>query len=288
MATLTEFAQTIGQPAPEPIDTPDATIDRLLTALGQRIDALNLRAAARKNGRDAIRQAREAIKRRDEVDALILADERIWRRNDEALTRAGRVRTDAQKIRAQVEAVRSRIIGREFNHRLNRLWRDLFVRLTPTEQFVPAFQIPTESTQHLQPKLITVHRSGGDAGGTPGAMLSAGNLNTAALTLFIALHLAVAAQLPWLILDDPIQSMDDVHIAHFAALLRTLSKEHGRQVVIAVHNRQLFEYLRLELSPAFAADSLLSLELLRDPNRDTLCLPERRTFHEETALRFAA
>jgi exonuclease SbcC len=119
-------------------------------------------------------------------------------------------------------------------------------------------------------------------------MLSAGNLNTAALTLFIALHLTVAAQLRWLILDDPIQSMDDVHVAHFAALLRTLSKEHKRQVIIAVHNRQLFEYLRLELSPASAGDSLLSLELSRDPNRDTLCLPERRTFKQETALRFAA
>lgn len=173
--------------------------------------------------------------------------------------------------------MRSRIIGREFNDRLNRLWRDLFVRLAPSEPFVPAFQIPSESTQRLQPKLITVHRSGG-VGGTPGAMLSAGNLNTAALTLFIALHLAVTAQLPWLILDDPIQSMDDVHIAHFAALLRTLSKEQKRQIIIAVQNRQLFEYLRLELSPAFTGDSLLALELSRGPNRDTLCLPERRTF----------
>jgi exonuclease SbcC len=41
--------------------------------------------------------------------------------------------------------------------------------------------------------------------------------------------------------------MDDAHIAQFAALLRTLSKEHGRQIVIAVHDRQLFEYLKLEL-----------------------------------------
>jgi exonuclease SbcC len=288
MATLTEFAQTIGQPPPAPFETPNSTIDRLLAVLKQRADALNLRAAARKKGREAVQRAREAVGRRDEVDAVIAADERTWRRNNEALTRAGSVRSDAQKIRAQVEAVRSRIIRREFNDRLNRLWRDLFVRLAPTEQFVPAFQIPTNSTQHLQPKLITLHRWGGDAGGTPGTMLSAGNLNTAALTLFIALHLTVAAQLRWLILDDPIQSMDDVHIAHFAALLRTLSKEHRRQVIIAVHNRQLFEYLRLELSPAFAGDSLLSLELSRDPNRDTLCLPERRNFQEETALRFAA
>jgi exonuclease SbcC len=119
-------------------------------------------------------------------------------------------------------------------------------------------------------------------------MLSAGNLNTAALTLFIALHLSVPKELPWLILDDPVQSMDEVHIAHFAALLRTLSKEHGRQIMIAVHDRQLFEYLKLELSPAFAGDSLLTLELSRGPRRDSVCIPRRYSFKEETALSVAA
>ena len=119
-------------------------------------------------------------------------------------------------------------------------------------------------------------------------MLSAGNLNTAALTLFTALHLSVPAKLPWLILDDPVQSMDDVHIAHFAALLRTLSKEHGRQIMIAVHDRQLFEYLRLELSPAFLGDSLLTLELSRGSYRDTHCLPYRLKFQDESSLLAAA
>lgn len=87
---------------------------------------------------------------------------------------------------------------------------------------------------------------------------------------------------------DPVQSMDDVHIAHFAALLRTLSKEHGRQIVIAVHDRQLFEYLKLELSPAFTEDSLLTLELSRGPRRDSVCISRRYSFKEETALLFAA
>lgn len=41
--------------------------------------------------------------------------------------------------------------------------------------------------------------------------------------MFLALHLSVKPQLPWFILDDPVQSMDEVHIAQFAALLRTLS-----------------------------------------------------------------
>ena len=92
-------------------------------------------------------------------------------------------------------------------------------------------------------------------------MLSAGNLNTAALSLFIALHLAVEPLVPCLVLDDPVQSMDEVHVAQFAGLIRVLAKHHGRQVIIAVHERELFQYLALELSPAFQGDELITIEL---------------------------
>jgi exonuclease SbcC len=96
-------------------------------------------------------------------------------------------------------------------------------------------------------------------------MLSAGNLNTAALTLFLALHLSVEPQIPCLVLDDPVQSMDDVHVAQFASLLRTISYEQGRQVVVAVHDQALFEYLALELSPPDQA-SRLALIRIADHN----------------------
>src|SRR5439155_24173367 len=121
----------------------------------------------------------------------------------------------------------------------------------------PAFASPENSAGSVEAVLETHYRSGGK-GGNPRAMLSAGNLNTAALTLFLALHLSVRPVLPWLIIDDPVQSMDDVHIAQFAALLRTLAKEHGRQIIISVHDRPLFDYLALELSPAFPGDQLIT------------------------------
>lgn len=57
-------------------------------------------------------------------------------------------------------------------------------------------------------------------------------------------------------LSNPVQSMDEVHISQFAALLRTLSKQHGRQIIIAVHEKPLFDYLALELSPSFAVTVL--------------------------------
>lgn len=286
MATLAEFASSVNQKAPGPLDIPEQVVTQFKAVIEERIRVQTSRATERGRARDSVARAKVELARRKDADERILEDQAKLGRADEALKRAARIRSDAQTIKSKVEAVRSQIIGKEFNDRLNRLWRDLFLRLAPNEPYVPAFRIPTDSTHRLQPKLITTHRSG-QAGGTPGAMLSAGNLNTAALTLFIALHLTVKAQLPWLILDDPVQSMDDVHIAHFAALLRTLSKQHGRQIIIAVHDRQLFEYLKLELSPAFEGDSLRTLELSRGA-ADTLCFPDRRSFKQETALRFVA
>jgi exonuclease SbcC len=286
--TLSDFALSIGAPALEESESFEATaarLDALLTAQATRLEE---RLSTRRKGADQIATIRLAVTRRKEADARISADFASWQRADQGLERAQALRDQGNAIRSAVDRVRSAIIRREFNDRLNRVWRDLFVRLAPGEPFVPAFRIPESSTQKLQPKLITEHRDGGEAGGTPGAMLSHSNLNTAALTLFIALHLSVPRELPWLILDDPVQSMDDVHIAHLAALLRTLSKEHSRQVMIAVHDRQLFEYLRLELSPAFPEDSLLTLELSRGPRRDSVCISKRFSFKEETVLLVAA
>ena len=92
-------------------------------------------------------------------------------------------------------------------------------------------------------------------------MLSAGNLNTAALSLFLALHLAVNPVIPCLVFDDPVQAMDEVHVTQFAALIRVLARQHERQIIIAVHERELFDYLALELSPAYEGDEMLTIEL---------------------------
>ena len=286
--TLSDFALSIGAPALEEGESFEAAAARLDILLATQATRLEERLAMRRRGADHIATIRSAVTRRKEANDRISADLASQQHADRALERAQALRDQGNAIRSAVDKVRSAIIRREFNDRLNRVWRDLFVRLAPGEPFVPAFRIPQSSTQKLQPKLITEHRDGGEAGGTPGAMLSAGNLNTAALTLFIALHLSVPKELPCLILDDPVQSMDDVHIAQFAALLRTLSKEHGRQVMIAVHDRQLFEYLKLELSPAIPEDSILTLELSRGPRRDSVCISTRFSFKQETALLFAA
>lgn len=69
--------------------------------------------------------------------------------------------------------------------------------------------------------------------------------------------------------------MDEVHVAQFAALLRTISRAHGTKVIIAVHERTLFDYLKLELSEK---DRLLAVELRRAAGQPTTVDPDLLTY----------
>lgn len=211
-------------------------------------------------------------------ESRLLANERA-----EALDTVGDLRKAAKAVSEAADVVRSDLVKSVFNTSLNRLWSDLFVRLAPSEDFVPTFNLVSNAKGKAEAQLETRHRSGVGSG-TPGAMLSQGNLNTAALTLFLALHLSAPSSQPWLILDDPVQSMDDVHIAQFAALLRTLSKKLDKQVIIAVHERALFDYLALELSPAFPDDSLLTVEITRTSDGLAVATPVPYSYEPDSAL----
>jgi exonuclease SbcC len=56
-----------------------------------------------------------------------------------------------------------------------------------------------------------------------------------------------------------------------------LAREHQRQIVIAVHERPLFDYLALELSPAFGDDRLITVELTQHEEQASVAEPK---FHE--------
>lgn len=281
--SLAELCRVLEQPEMGTSETIFAAIERL----GAHVTARELEASDRqKTRRDALveyqrlRQLDIEIARFQQRQSL---DEALKLRKEGAFEVAERHRQTARAVVRAASSARTAIVGQVFNSSLNKVWRDLFVRLAPTEPFVPAFRLPQTNSEPVTAQLETVHREGG-SGGAPGAMLSAGNLNTAALTLFLALHLSVKPQLPWLILDDPVQSMDEVHIAQFAALLRTLSKEHRRQIVVAVHERPLFDYLTLELSPAFPGDQLITVELSRSNAGASIAEPTYYNWEPDKAV----
>lgn len=250
----------------EPLET---GLQRFLDAVSAGLDRLSAKESARRDGEAALR---ELLLKQQGIEEIKVrqTERRKQRLRLNAAKEAGEgAMAQARELLKIAQVERARVVGQVFNDSLNAAWRDLFVRLAPDEPFIPAFALPTAGKRDFEAKLETFYRDG-SRGGNPRAMLSAGNLNTAALTLFLALHLSVKPRLPWLIIDDPVQSMDEVHISQFAALLRTLSKQHGRQVIIAVHEKPLFDYLCLELSPAFAGDRLITVELGRTANGDSI------------------
>ena len=261
-ASLAGISESLGLPPPSRTMALDRQIAKLDTRLARDIKALQARQQARASLRTHITRFEETSEARERVQTQMSeAKELLERTRGAVRTLDGRLAA-ARTLRKDAEAHRTRIVTQVFNSSLNSTWRDLFVRLAPSEPFVPAFRVPDAPGEHVAANLETRHRDG-RPGGSPAAMLSAGNLNTAALTLFLALHLTAERRLQWLVLDDPVQSMDEVHVAQFAAVLRTLSREHGRRIVIAVHEQALFEYLALELSPASRSDSLVTVELSR-------------------------
>lgn len=245
-AELQQHAEALGLPLPPG----DAPLRGVLTEILETVqreeasaqEAKSRQSVARERVNNLSRMRLELAQAEAHLREVSTNHEVMTRRREEAERRIG----SARYLANRAQTLRAYKVRQVFNDELNSIWRELFIRLAPEEEFVPAFAVPTLSNEPVEAVLETHYRSGGK-GGNPRAMLSAGNLNTAALTLFLSLHLSVKPVLPCLIIDDPVQSMDDLHIAQFAALLRTLKRE-GRQVILAVHDRQLFEYLALELS----------------------------------------
>lgn len=166
----------------------------------------------------------------------------------------------AVSLSKEAVELRTKIVEQVFDSELNGTWRDLFTRLAPEEPYVPEFVASDGPRRGIS--LRAVHKQTGTAG-APGLVLSAGNLNTAALTLFLSLNATARSDVEVLLLDDPVQAMDDIHVAQFSALLRSFTRDLGRQVVIAIHERSLFDYLSLELAPANVGESLVTIELAR-------------------------
>lgn len=284
--SIDQFSEKLDVEIVYDLDGISECLERLEDALRKREAVLTERYAVRRDAYTTLQERLALVARRAELLNSVAADGKRLQALKVAKRAAdGRIR-EARELRRRAQDVRNNIVGRVFNETLNALWRELFVRLAPDEPFVPAFALPSGRADSIEAILETLHRTGG-RGGNPRAMLSAGNLNTAALTLFFALHFTANPVLPWLVVDDPVQSMDEVHIAQLAALLRVVSKHHGRQIIMAVHEKPLFDYLALELNPAFESDRLITVELGRSSAGDTWSKYEHVTWQPDPAIEAA-
>lgn len=82
----------------------------------------------------------------------------------------------------------------------------------------------------------------------PLIVLSSSQANIVALACFLAMSLAAGNRaLPFVLLDDPLQSMDDVNVLGFADLCRFLRSK--RQLIVSTHDKRFANLLERKLSP---------------------------------------
>lgn len=277
---LDHLAEILGVPAPRGL-------------LAQQVASLRAHAKRQVDELEAAtHRASQAAHRRDELVEItnkLDRSSKVVAELDSQLTQiSSKIREAtarkqaASELRKRAEELRTTVTSRVFDEQLNGSWSRIFGTLVPSEPFVPQFKKVPSGIRGFRIDIETLHRDGLEAA-APAAMLSQGNLNTAALSLFIALHFAVRPRLPWLVFDDPVQSMDDLHISNFASLVKQLTRRNSRQVLIAVHDRELFDYLSLELSPASPNEELLEIVLDRTYGQSVIT-HKRLTYKEDTSL----
>ncbi len=265
-----------GRSTVEGLRTVEQACVNMLESISKRITELG-------SLRDGLRDFANILRDVDKLDSKWLTLNQQINASGEARKSVDAVISKAKVVLKTAVAAKRKLLDRVFDETLNQLWTELFERLVRNELFKPRLSEARSTRDHIRATLQAV----ADGIETPfenvGAVQSLGNQNTSALSLFLALNLLEAPRHKVLILDDPVQSMDDVHVSQFAALVRELVNQADRQVFIAVHERALFEYLAFELGPTTRERQLVTIELERTNDADD-CVErvERREWQPNT------
>jgi single stranded DNA-binding protein len=121
---------------------------------------------------------------------------------------------------------------------------------------------------------------------TPETVLSSSQMNVLAVSVFLALNLGMPSlPLETLILDDPLQSLDDMNLLGLVDLLRRTRER--RQVFISTHDLRLAGLLERKLRPVHDGQRTIVVEL-EGWNRDGPVITQRDLARDEAPVRIAA
>lgn len=132
---------------------------------------------------------------------------------------------------------------------------EVFDRLSPHPTFsqLRARQDVYYNKNQIIPEVVDERRG---VTANPLLVYSEGQLNTVALSYFLGLALnSPSTAIAFMVLDDPLQSMDVLAVLGFADLCRRLRRQ--RQIVVTTHDRRYADLLTRKLAPREAAQSTI-------------------------------
>ena len=239
--------------------------EQLAAEGGERL-APNVRAQLVSGGRAALEATRDSADVlagvADELAALLGASglsEELSRQHQElARLEASVAATRISAAEHSARAAEAKTLGTAATEAIAGVARRRFATLQPLLDDIFRRLDPHPVFRSLGFDLTVSYRSGvadpfvldpeGGVTGDPLLVFSSSQANAAALTYFLAVSWAAGAQaLPFLLLDDPLQSMDDVNALAFADLCRHVRGR--RQLLISTHDRRLSALLERKLMP---------------------------------------
>jgi DNA repair exonuclease SbcCD ATPase subunit len=143
---------------------------------------------------------------------------------------------------------------------INPLLQRIYSRIDPNPVFRTVSLVSTflKGRGHLNPQVMdsaTNARSN-----SPEQVLSSSQVNALALSLFVALNFGLP-KLPLnaLLMDDPLQSLDEISLLGVADLLRRAKP--ARQLLISTHDERFVGLLQRKLRPTQSDERVLTITL---------------------------
>ncbi|MED5121612.1 AAA family ATPase [Priestia megaterium] len=92
---------------------------------------------------------------------------------------------------------------------------------------------------------------------------SAAQVNILSLSIFLAKSLINEPRgLSTIFMDDPISHLDNLNILSFIDLLRTITDDLDRQVIISTHNENFYKLIKRKMDPEYTSSKFMELESL--------------------------
>ena len=110
---------------------------------------------------------------------------------------------------------------------------------------------------------LSIHAYSGDGGQrvSPILYLSSAQVNILSLSIFLARSLQSNDNaLNTIFMDDPIQHLDSINILTFIDLLRTITTEMDRQIILSTHNDSFYRLIKKKIDPEYFNAKYLELE----------------------------
>lgn len=95
---------------------------------------------------------------------------------------------------------------------------------------------------------------------SPVVYLSSAQVNILSLCIFLSKVLSEKnATFNTIFIDDPIQHLDGINLLSFIDVLRTITTDLGRQIVISTHNEQFYKLLKVKMDERYYPSKFIEL-----------------------------